>query len=63
MTKPLLSTSVAVRLNTADVASAVTKGDRSNSNELPVASLLVFLVSNILIGALVGTKPSPPPIT
>src|SRR4029078_88230 len=62
VTKLLFSTPVAVRLNTAEVASASTNGDRSNSNVLPDASLLVFLVSNILTGVLDGTKPSPPPI-
>src|SRR4029079_2343299 len=62
VTKPLFSTPVAVRLNTAEVASASTNGDRSNSSVLPDASLPVFLVSNIRTGALDGTKPSPPPI-
>src|SRR3954471_2722074 len=63
VTNPLPSTSVAVRFNTADVASVATYGVRSNAKVAPVASLLVLRVSNMRTGTLLGTKPSPPPIT
>src|SRR3954453_22407412 len=63
VTNPLPSTSVAVRLNTADVASAATYGARSNANVAPVLILAVLRVSNMRTGTLLGTKPSPPPIT